>query len=208
MVMFYVFIFLLNPFNIMHICHTWTTHIATKSWTPRVSRVLRIPRNARKSSSNRPSWPKISTVWVTQRHETFSLFIHKNYTSNKSKCKYKKHSRLWLQNWCPDTHTQKLAHTHTQYEKMPYPNRRQQASGRALSVCAFIFSFFLSTLYFFTHELVQVHKIPKQGQTYTATLSKQKAKPSKRRSLHYLTHSPHNPILIDWYYYNDYNYNL
>lgn len=154
MVMFYVFIFLLNPFNIMHICHTWTTHIATKSWTPRVSRVLRIPRNARKSSSNRPSWPKISTVWVTQRHETFSLFIHKNYTSNKSKCKYKKHSRLWLQNWCPDTHTQTLAHTHTQYEKKPYPNRRQQASGRALSVCVLSHSLFLSLYSVFLYSRV------------------------------------------------------
>lgn len=138
----------------MHICHTWTTHIATKSWTPRVSRVLRIPRNARKSSSNRPSWPKISTVWVTQRHETFSLFIHKNYTSNKSKCKYKKHSRLWLQNWCPDTHTQTLAHTHTQYEKKPYPNRRQQASGRALSVCVLSHSLFLSLYSVFLYSRV------------------------------------------------------
>lgn len=154
MVMFYVFIFLLNPFNIMHICHTWTTHIATKSWTPRVSRVLRIPRNARKSSSNRPSWPKISTVWVTQRHETFSLFIHTKYTSNKSKCKYKKHSRLWLQNWCPDTHTQTLAHTHTQYEKKPYPNRRQQASGRALSVCVLSHSLFLSLYSVFLYSRV------------------------------------------------------
>lgn len=114
MVMFYVFIyyFLLNPFNSMHICNTWTTHIATKSWTPRVLRVLRIPRNARKSSSNRPSWPKISTVWVTQRHETFSIYYMQLKTLRILQSKYKNTLVYGSENWCPDIHT----HTHSHIE--------------------------------------------------------------------------------------------
>lgn len=148
----------------------------------------------------------------TKARNIFSLYTQKIYFEQK---------QMQMQNTLVNgsktdvqthtlTHTYLHTHTHSQYEKRCRTRIEGSKPRVALLVCVcfHILLLSLSILYFFTHELVQVHKIPKQGQTYTATLSKQKAKPSKRRSLHYLTHSPLNPILIDWYYYNYSNYNL
>lgn len=145
----------------------------------------------------------------TKARNIFSFYIQKLYFEQKQ-MQIQKNTLVYGSKTDVQTRTHKHLHIHTPNTKRSRTRIEGSKPRVALLVCVcfHILSFFLSTLYFFTHELVQVHKIPKQGQTYTATLSKQKAKPSKRRSLHYLTHSPHNPILIDWYYYNDYNYNL
>lgn len=145
----------------------------------------------------------------TKARNIFSLYTQKLYFEQKQ-MQIQKNTLVYGSKTDVQTRTHKHLHIHTPNTKRSRTRIEGSKPRVALLVCVcfHILSFFLSTLYFFTHELVQVHKIPKQGQTYTATLSKQKAKPSKRWSLHYLTHSPHNPILIDWYYYNDYNYNL
>lgn len=145
----------------------------------------------------------------TKARNIFSFYTQKLYFEQKQ-MQIQKNTLVYGSKTDVQTRTQKHLHIHTPNTKRSRTRIEGSKPRVALLVCVcfHILFFFLSTLYFFTHELVQVHKIPKQGQMYTATLSKQKAKPSKRRSLHYLTHSPHNPILIDWYYYNDYNYNL
>lgn len=145
----------------------------------------------------------------TKARNIFSFYTQKLYFEQKQ-MQIQKNTLVYGSKTDVQTRTHKHLHIHTPNTKRSRTRIEGSKPRVALLVCVcfHILFFFLSTLYFFTHELVQVHKIPKQGQTYTATLSKQKAKPSKRRSLHYLTHSPHNPILIDWYYYNDYNYNL
>lgn len=145
----------------------------------------------------------------TKARNIFSFYTQKIYFEQKQ-MQIQKNTLVYGSKTDVQTRTHKHLHIHTPNTKRSRTRIEGSKPRVALLVCVcfHILSFSLSTLYFFTHELVQVHKIPKQGQTYTATLSKQKAKPSKRRSLHYLTHSPHNPILIDWYYYNDYNYNL
>lgn len=145
----------------------------------------------------------------TKARNIFSFYTQKLYFEQKQ-MQIQKNTLVYGSKTDVQTRTHKHLHIHTPNTKRSRTRIEGSKPRVALLVCVcfHILSFFLSTLYFFIHELVQVHKIPKQGQTYTATLSKQKAKPSKRRSLHYLTHSPHNPILIDWYYYNDYNYNL
>lgn len=145
----------------------------------------------------------------TKARNIFSFYTQKLYFEQKQ-MQIQKNTLVYGSKTDVQTRTHKHLHIHTPNTKRSRTRIEGSKPRVALLVCVcfHILSFSLSTLYFFTHELVQVHKIPKQGQTYTATLSKQKAKPSKRRSLHYLTHSPHNPILIDWYYYNDYNYNL
>lgn len=145
----------------------------------------------------------------TKARNIFSFYTQKLYFEQKQ-MQIQKNTLVYGSKTDVQTRTHKHLHIHTPNTKRSRTRIEGSKPRVALLVCVcfHILSFFLSTLYFFIHELVQVHKIPKQGQTYTATLSKQNAKPSKRRSLHYLTHSPHNPILIDWYYYNDYNYNL
>lgn len=90
----------------------------------------------------------------TKARNIFSFYTQKLYFEQKQMQIQKTLSSMAPKLMSRHAYTNTCTYTHPIRKKMPYPNRRQQASGRALSVCVLSHSLFLSLYSVFLYSRV------------------------------------------------------